>query len=218
MAAVALSAILGFTQPLFHALLQLGHLCALSPPTPPWSNFLFRPWLLCACRLHFLLFLPSLTFPLHPTVLWFHPVTLQRLFFFFFFQKSLMTYLSNPVAPAELLTILTITLSCSCSSLFWLSDSTMPSPCSLPISEMLTVTCWWMSNNHILEGKKQIKTSDVQCFLISVVQILSPWSMVSFQMTNTKSLNAELRRDVNSYVFNWFKSAPAYYQLFVFFY
>ena len=137
---------------------------------------------------------------------------------FFFFQKSLMTYLSNPVTPAELLTILTITLSCSCSSLFWLSDSTMPSPCSLPISEMLTVTCWWMSNNRILEGKKQIKTSDVQCFLISVVQILSPWSMVSFQMTNTKSLNAELRRDVNSYVFNWIKSAPAYYQLFVFFY
>ena len=54
-----------------------------------------------------------------------------------------------------------------------LTDSTMPSPCSLPISEMLTVTCWWMSNNCILEGKKQIKTSDVQCFLISVVQILS---------------------------------------------
>ena len=56
--------------------------------------------------------------------------------FFFFFQKSLMTYLSNPVTPAELLTILTITLFCSL-SLFWLSDSTVPSPSSL-----LCLKCW----------------------------------------------------------------------------
>lgn len=218
---MALSAILGFTQPLSQALLQLGHLCALSPPTSPWCNFLFRLWLHCACLLHCLPFLPSFTFPLQPTVLWFHPLTLQRLFFFFFFQKSLMTYLSNPVTPAELLTILTITLFCSL-SLFWLSDSTVPSPSSLPVSEMLAVTCWWISDSCIPEGKKQTNkqthTSDVQCFLISMVQILSPWSMVSFQMTSIKSLNAELRRDVNSYVFNWFKSTPAYYQLFVFFY
>lgn len=57
------------------------------PPLRPWYSFLLRLWLRYTYFLHCPLFLPSFSFTIQPTVFWFYPATLQRLFF----RKSLMT-------------------------------------------------------------------------------------------------------------------------------
>lgn len=148
-------------------------------PTSPWCNFLQTVISqLCLSPSHYLPFLPSFTFLSNPQFLWFHPLTLQRLFFFFFFQKSLMTYLSNPVTLAELRQFWP-SLFCSLSFLtFWLHSAfTLFSSCVWNAGSNCR---WWISDSCIPEGKTN-KQTNTWCAMLSdfyVKRCLAPWSMV----------------------------------------
>lgn len=105
------------------------------------------------------LFLPSFTFPLQPTVLWFH-LPLYRLFFFFFLPKVTNDLLIKPSDSCRAswqfwpsLFVLSLFLT------FWLHSAFTSS-----VSEMLAVTCWWISDSCIPEGKtKTNKQTPLMC-------------------------------------------------------
>lgn len=139
------------------------HSATVPSPASAWTSLCFLPqhlhdatfssdqWLHCACLLHCLPFLPSFTFPLHPTVLWFHH-SLYRDCSFFSSKSQPMTYFYQTQWLLQSLDNFdhhSFLFSLS----FWLSDSTVPSPSS--VSEMLAVT--WLVNIWQLypEGKKQ---------------------------------------------------------------